>query len=88
MNSSPSVWFSENQFGRSMNMLNVPLPSATAAESAGAPLSARRFTLIGMNKLMAFSPFFTKRPFSRHALKLAMGASGKPFPYSCNAASI
>ena len=71
--SPPSVWFSENQFGRSMNMLNVPLPSPTApasAESAGAFLSARRFTLIGMNRLMAFSPFFTKRPFSRQAFCL------------------
>ena len=89
-NSSPSVWFNENQFGRSMNMLKVPPLSPTvpaSAESAGASLSVRRFTLMGMNRLMAFSPFFTKRPFSRQTLKLAMGASGRPLSSSCSAAS-
>jgi hypothetical protein len=53
MNSSPSVWFSENQFGRSMNRLKVP-PSPASAASAGASLSARRLTLMGMNRLIAF----------------------------------
>ena len=61
--------------------------AADAAGSVGAFLSARRFTLIGMNRQMAFSPFFTNRPFSRHALKLAIGASGKPLSNSCSAAS-